>query len=41
VDLVLDNIAIHGMYSFMDGYDGYNQIKMVEAFFKKLQPLNG
>ncbi len=28
LDLVLDIIAAHEMYSFMDGYRGYNQMKM-------------
>ncbi len=27
---LLDSIARHEMYSFMDGYSGYNQVKMVE-----------
>jgi hypothetical protein len=30
LDLVLDSIVGHKMYSFMDGYSGYNQIKMAK-----------
>jgi hypothetical protein len=30
LDLVLDIVARHGMYSFMDGYNGYTQVKMAE-----------
>jgi hypothetical protein len=30
LDLVLDIVAIHEMYSFMDGYNAYNQVKVVE-----------
>jgi hypothetical protein len=29
-DSILDSIAGHEMYSFMDGYNNYNQVKMVE-----------
>ncbi len=28
LDWVLDLVARHEMYSFMDGYNGYNQVKM-------------
>jgi hypothetical protein len=41
VDLVFDHTTSRGMQSFMDGYNGYNQIRMVEFFLIKLQPLNG
>ncbi|MCO5561660.1 hypothetical protein L7F22_015281 [Adiantum nelumboides] len=27
-DMMLDEIAGHEMYSFMDGYNGYNQLKI-------------
>ncbi len=30
LDIILDTIVGHKMYSFMDGYNGYNQVKMVE-----------
>jgi hypothetical protein len=33
VDLVFDKIASHRMQSFMDGYNGYNQIRMVDFYF--------
>lgn len=30
LDSILDIMASHDMYSFMDGCNGYNQVKMVE-----------
>jgi hypothetical protein len=30
LDLVLDIVARHDMCTFMDGYSGYNQVKMGE-----------
>ncbi len=30
LDLILDEILGYEMYSFMDGYNGYNQVKMAE-----------
>jgi hypothetical protein len=30
LDLVLDIVARHEMYSFMDGYNGSSQVKMLE-----------
>ncbi len=30
LDSVLDYVVGHEMYSFMDGYNGYNQVKMVK-----------
>jgi hypothetical protein len=30
LDLVLDSVAGHEMYSFMGDYNGYNQVKMIE-----------
>jgi hypothetical protein len=30
LDTILDTVVGHKMYSFMDGYSGYNQVKMVE-----------
>jgi hypothetical protein len=35
LDLVLDFIARHEMYSFMDGFNGYNKVKMAKKDFKK------
>ena len=31
IDTQVDSIALSVMYSFMDGFSGYNQIKMAEA----------
>ena len=28
IDTLVDNIAKHPLFSFMDGFTGYNQIKM-------------
>ena len=28
IDVLVDNTAQHKMFSFMDGFSGYNQIKM-------------
>lgn len=36
LDLVLDIVAKHYMYSFMDGYSGYNQIKMAKEDKEKI-----
>jgi hypothetical protein len=30
IDILVDNAARNAMYSFMDGFSGYNQIKMAE-----------
>jgi len=30
LDSVLDTVTKHEMYSFMDGYNGYNQVKMAK-----------
>jgi hypothetical protein len=30
MDSVLDTMAGHEMYSFMDGYNGYNKVKMAK-----------
>jgi hypothetical protein len=30
LNLILYSIAGHGMYSFMENYNGYNQVEMVE-----------
>jgi hypothetical protein len=30
LDSVLDSMARHEMYSFLDGYSNYNQVKMVK-----------
>ncbi len=29
-NLILYSIVGHGMYSFMENYNGYNQVEMVE-----------
>jgi hypothetical protein len=36
LDLILDSIVGHEMYSFMDGYSGYNQIKMAKEDKNKM-----
>lgn len=36
LNLILHSIVGHGMYSFMDNYNGYNQVKMVEEDKVKL-----
>ena len=28
IDVLVDNIAGHALFAFMDGFSGYNQIKM-------------
>lgn len=28
IDVMVDNISQHSVFSFMDGFSGYNQIKM-------------
>jgi hypothetical protein len=35
LDSILDTVAGHEMYSFMDGYNGYNQVKMAEKIKTK------
>jgi hypothetical protein len=35
IDLLIDNTAKHHMYSFMDGFSGYNQIKLAEEDMEK------
>ncbi|XP_074277653.1 uncharacterized protein LOC141601283 [Silene latifolia] len=35
IDILVDNTANHALLSFMDGYDGYNQIKMAEEDMSK------
>ncbi len=35
LDSILDIVAGHEMYSFMDGYISYNQVKMLEEDKKK------
>jgi hypothetical protein len=37
MDSILDSVAEHEMYSFMDGYSGYNQVKMVEKDREKIE----
>lgn len=29
IDVLVDNITRHALFSFMDGFSGYNQIRMV------------
>jgi hypothetical protein len=36
LDSILDTIVGHEMYPFMDGYSGYNQVKMVEENKEKI-----
>lgn len=31
IDMVLDLVALHELYSFLDGYSGYNQVSIREA----------
>jgi hypothetical protein len=35
IDILVDNAAGHGMLSFMDGFSGYNQIRMAEEDMEK------
>ena len=35
IDILVDNTANHALLSFMDGYAGYNQIKMAEEDMSK------
>jgi len=35
IDVLVDNIAQHAFFSFMDGFSGYNQIKMAEEDMEK------
>lgn len=30
IEMLVDNTAGHELFSFMDGFSGYNQIKMAE-----------
>lgn len=39
IDILIDNTAGHGIFSFMDGFSGYNQIK--EQDQEKSSLLNG
>jgi hypothetical protein len=36
IDLLVDNIARRKMHSFMDGFSGYNQIRMAEDGMEKM-----
>ena len=36
MDSVLDDVVGHEMYSFLDGFSGYNQIRMVEEDIAKI-----
>lgn len=36
LDSILDIMASHDMYSFMDGCNGYNQVKMIEENKEKI-----
>jgi hypothetical protein len=36
LDSILDIVVGHEMYSFMDRYSGYNQVKMVEEDKEKM-----
>ena len=35
IDILVDNTTKHALLSFMDGYAGYNQIKMAEDDMSK------
>ena len=35
IDILVDNIAQHKLFSFMDGFSGYNQIKMAPEDMEK------
>ena len=35
IDFLVDNIASHALLSFMDGFSGYNQIKMAPKDMEK------
>ena len=36
IDTLVDNTAKHALFSFMDGFFGYNQIKMVPEDMEKI-----
>ena len=36
IDILVDNTAQHKVFSFMDGFSGYNQIKMALRTWRKL-----
>ena len=36
IDILVDNIAGHALLSFMDGFSGYNQIKMAPKDMEKI-----
>jgi hypothetical protein len=38
IDMLVDNAACNSIYSFMDGFSGYNKIKMVQED-KEKKPL--
>ena len=35
IDILVDNVAGHALLSFMDGFSGYNQIKMASEDIEK------
>ena len=35
IDTLIDNAAKHSLFSFMDGFSGYNQIRMASEDMKK------
>ena len=35
IDILVDNTAQHKIFSFMDGFSGYNQIKMEPEYMEK------
>ena len=35
IDVLVDNTAQHKLFSFMDGFSGYNQIKMAPEYVEK------
>ena len=40
IDILVDNIAGHALLSFMDGFSGYNQIKMAPKDMEKISFIN-
>ena len=35
IDTLVDNMAKHSLFSFMDGFSGYNQIRMAPKDMEK------
>ena len=41
IDVLVDNTAQHKVFSFMDGFSGYNQIKMAPEDMEKTTVIGG